>query len=179
MCVKASSDLPEGSCARLLAAYSSSLGADLRITALGKRRRLGAWARTSALPHPADHQPLEINHRLSATSGHQLTRPRARPAGARFSRQRRGTMPKPAYLQTPWKLESGIRDRLLREPSRNRDPGVQTRENPGKSTTRPSAKRPVIAKAAIREENGRSARNRFVVLGSVDPQRTLKEWLPS
>src|ERR1700731_84660 len=36
-----------------------------------------------------------------------------------------------------------------------------------KSTTRPSAKKPVIAKAAIREEDGRSARNRFVVRGSV------------
>jgi hypothetical protein len=48
-----------------------------------------------------------------------------------------------------------------------------------KSTTRPSAKKPVIAKAAIREENGRSARNRFFVRGSIDPQRALKEWLPS
>ena len=70
-----------------------------------------------------------------------------------------------------WKAD--IRDRLLREPSRNGDPGVQTTRKPGecriKSTTRPSAKKPVIAKAAIREENGRSARNRFVVRGSVGP----------
>src|ERR1700724_133258 len=42
-----------------------------------------------------------------------------------------------------------------------------------KSTTRPSAKKPVIAKAAIREENGRSARNRFVVRGSVGLMKAL------
>ena len=33
--------------------------------------------------------------------------------------------------------------------------------------------------SSIREENGRSARNRFFVRGSIDPQRALKEWLPS
>ena len=70
-----------------------------------------------------------------------------------------------------WK--AGIRDRLLREPSRNGDPGVQTMRKPQEmsdtSTTRPAAKKPVIAKAAIRKENGRSARNRCVVRGSVGP----------
>jgi hypothetical protein len=37
----------------------------------------------------------------------------------------------PAYLQAPWdNWKAGIRDKLLREPSWNGDPGVQTTRKP-------------------------------------------------
>jgi hypothetical protein len=117
-------------------------------------------------------------------SGHQLTRPRARPAGARFSRQRRRAMPEaglsPSSMDN-WK--AGIRDRQLREPSRNGDPGVQTMRKPDEcrirapldlrrrnplSLKQPSAKRTVGQRGTV-----------SLCAAALDPQRALKEWLPS
>src|ERR1700720_4156121 len=109
---------------------------------------------------------------------------RARPAGARFSRQRRRAMPEaglsPSSMDN-WK--AGIRDRLLREPSRNGDPGVQTTRKPGEcrirapldlrrrnplSLKQPSAKRTVDQRGTVSS-----------CAAALDPQRALKEWLPS
>src|SRR6202045_3733982 len=76
-----------------------------------------------------------------------------------------GLCPKPAYLQAPWIIgKRGIRDRLLREPSRNGDPGVQTTRKPGEcrirapldlrrrnplSLKQPSAKRTVNQRGTV------------------------------
>ena len=137
---------------------------------------------TAGLPS-APEMPCVQAVTLGATSGHQLTRPRARPAGARFSRQRRRAMPEaglsPSSMDN-WK--AGIRDRLLREPSRNGDPGVQTTRKPGEcrirapldlrrrnplSLKQPSAKRTVDQRGTVSS-----------CAAALDPQRALKEWLP-
>ena len=80
-----------------------------------------------------------------------------------------------------WK--AGIRDRLLREPSRNGDPGVQTTRKPGEcrirapldlrrrnplSLKQPSAKRTVDQRGTVSS-----------CAAALDPQRALEEWLPS
>jgi hypothetical protein len=102
----------------------------------------------------------------------QLTRPRARPAGARFSRQRRRAMPEaglsPSSMDN-WK--AGIRDRLLREPSRNGDPGAQTTRKPGECRIRApldlrrrnplSLKQPSAKRTVDSEEPSRRVRQRW------------------
>jgi hypothetical protein len=104
---------------------------------------------------------------------------------ARVDRQqRRRAMPEaglsPSSMDN-WK--AGIRDRLLRELSRNGDPGVQTTRKPGEcrirapldlrrrnplSLKQPSAKRTVDQQGTVSS-----------CAAALDPQRALKEWLPS
>jgi len=95
----------------------------------------------SACPHSRDGPSSETLHTQAVISLHARG-PDPQALGSVDNDD--GLCAKPAYLPSSmdnWK--AGIRDRLLQKP--------------------------VIAKAAIREENGRSARNRFVMRGSVGP----------
>ena len=137
---------------------------------------------------PLDRKsPIQVRIPFAPAASQRRT-PKSAPlrrSSARVDRQqRRRAMPEaglsPSSMDN-WK--AGIRDRLLRELSRNGDPGVQTTRKPGEcrirapldlrrrnplSLKQPSAKRTVDQRGTVSS-----------CAAALDPQRALKEWLPS